>query len=205
VKQGKADKVSGRNVDVTIGVTSSLRRVTASLMGVFDSKAAQHSTPLNNRLRKNPLLFGVPFVMIMVVASYALVPFAQTKYELQDRKVSKVRLTVRTFATAETPSFDTLFYQVTKEQELGLENRKRKFDIREEYFASVFFQTPPSGSLRLTFRLPPETQREGYLMTGSPSASSGQPEHLSGACPPPEPSSKAAVTLPEYTIQGSGV
>jgi len=80
-------------------------------MGAFDSKSL-NTVPLNNTLRRNPLLFGVPFVIIMVVASYALVPFAQTKYELQDRKISKV----------------------SKEQELGLENRKRKFDIREEYF-----------------------------------------------------------------------
>lgn len=60
------------------------------VMGVFDSKPL-NAKPLNNRLRNNPILFGVPFVMIMVVASYALVPFVQTKYELQDRKVSKVR------------------------------------------------------------------------------------------------------------------
>jgi cytochrome c oxidase assembly protein subunit 16 len=59
-------------------------------MAAFDSRPL-NSTPLNNKLRKNPLLFGVPFVIIMVVASYALVPFAQTKYELQDRKISKVR------------------------------------------------------------------------------------------------------------------
>ena len=59
-------------------------------MGVFDSKPL-NTTPLNGTLRRNPLLFGVPFVMIMVIASYALVPFAQTKYELQDRRVSKVR------------------------------------------------------------------------------------------------------------------
>ena len=60
-------------------------------MGVFDSKPL-NTTPLNSTLRRNPLLFGVPFVMIMVVASYALVPLAQTKYELQDRKISKVRV-----------------------------------------------------------------------------------------------------------------
>jgi len=60
-------------------------------MGAFDSKPL-NTTPLNNKLRRNPLLFGVPFVLIMVVASYALVPFAQTKYELQDRRISKVRL-----------------------------------------------------------------------------------------------------------------
>jgi cytochrome c oxidase assembly protein subunit 16 len=59
-------------------------------MGVFDSKPL-NAPPLNNTLRRNPLLFGVPFVVIMVVASYALVPFAQTKYELQDRRISKVR------------------------------------------------------------------------------------------------------------------
>ena len=61
-------------------------------MGAFDPKPLG-STPFNNTLRKSPLLFGVPFVMIMVVASYALVPFVQTKYELQDRKISNVRLT----------------------------------------------------------------------------------------------------------------
>ena len=60
-------------------------------MGAFDSKPL-NTAPLNSTLRRNPLLFGVPFVMIMVVASYALVPFTQTKYELQDRRVSKVRL-----------------------------------------------------------------------------------------------------------------
>ena len=65
----------------------------ALVMVLFDSKPL-NTTPLNGRLRKSPLLFGVPFVVIMVVSSYALVPFMQTKYELQDRKVSKVRLTL---------------------------------------------------------------------------------------------------------------
>jgi len=131
-------------------------------MGVFDSKPL-NTTPLNNTLRKNPLLFGASFVMIMVVASYALVPFTQTKYELQDRRNSNVRL-------------NPVFYnynvdftrnpQVSKEQELGLENRKRKFDIREEYFASL----PPHPfprSLQFTSRLPLETQREGYRRLGA--------------------------------------
>lgn len=58
-------------------------------MGVFDSKPL-NTAPLNTTLRRNPLLFGASFVMIMVVASYALVPFAQTKYELQDRRNSNV-------------------------------------------------------------------------------------------------------------------
>lgn len=73
------------------GITFTCLSMPTLAMGVFDSKPL-NVTPLNNKLRKSPLLFGVPFVMIMVVASFALVPFLQTKYELQDRKVSKVCL-----------------------------------------------------------------------------------------------------------------
>jgi cytochrome c oxidase assembly protein subunit 16 len=49
-----------------------------------------NAPPINHRLRKNPLLFGIPFVLIIVGASYGLIPFAQTRYDLQDRKVSQV-------------------------------------------------------------------------------------------------------------------
>ena len=123
------------------------------VMAVFDSKPLT-ATHLNHRLRKNPLLFGVPFLMIMVVASYALVPFTQTKYELQDRKVSQV-------CTLPPPNprvpSQRIISQVTKEQELGLENRKRRFDIREEYFASV----SSTVSSLSTYPLSLETQRKG--------------------------------------------
>jgi hypothetical protein len=73
------------------GLQSGFIRDALLVMGVFDSRPLS-TTPLNNTLRKNPLLFGASFVMIMVVASYALVPFAQTEYELQDRRISKVCL-----------------------------------------------------------------------------------------------------------------
>jgi len=116
-------------------------------MGVLDSKPL-NATPLNNTLRRNPLLFGASFVMIMVVASYAFVPFAQTKYELQDRRNSKVRLDPSLLSPQcrSHPKF-----QVSKEQELGLENRKRKFDIRQEYFASLIPRsfTPDPSDLPL--------------------------------------------------------
>jgi len=80
-------------------------------MPVFPSRPL-NASPVNNILRRNPLLFGVPFLFIIAGASYGLIPFTQTRYELQDRKVS----------------------QLSKEQELGLGTHRRKFDIREEYF-----------------------------------------------------------------------
>jgi len=80
-------------------------------MPVFPSRPL-NASPVNNILRRNPLLFGVPFVLIIVGASYGLIPLTQTRYELQDRKVS----------------------QLSKEQELGLGANRKKFDIREEYF-----------------------------------------------------------------------
>jgi len=80
-------------------------------MPAFPSRPLNVS-PLNRTFRKYPLLFGIPFILIVAGASYGLIPFAQTRYELQDRKVS----------------------QVSKEQELGLDKHGKPFDIREEYF-----------------------------------------------------------------------
>jgi len=91
-------------------------------MGAFDSKPL-NTTPLNNKLRRNPLLFGVPFVVIMVVASYALVPFAQTKYELQDRKISKVRPQSQSSST-KNPEFYA--------ESLGLERAGTRLGESEE-------------------------------------------------------------------------
>ncbi|KAK7457012.1 Cytochrome oxidase assembly [Stygiomarasmius scandens] len=80
-------------------------------MGIFDSRPLNPST-LNRTISKYPALFGIPFVLIMVVASYGLTPLAQTRYDMHDQRVK----------------------QVTKEQELRLDKDRKKFDIREEYF-----------------------------------------------------------------------
>ncbi|KAH8114007.1 cytochrome c oxidase assembly protein COX16-domain-containing protein [Phellopilus nigrolimitatus] len=66
---------------------------------------------LNSMLRKYPALFGMPFVLI-VGASFAMTPFTRTRYDLQNQRNSSV----------------------SKEDELGLNQRKKKFDIREEYY-----------------------------------------------------------------------
>ncbi|KAF5378285.1 hypothetical protein D9615_008714 [Tricholomella constricta] len=80
-------------------------------MAVFASKPWRQ-TPMHRTIKKYPGLFGVPFVLIMVAASYGLTTFTQTRYDLHDQKVK----------------------QVTKEQELNLDKNRKKFDIREEYF-----------------------------------------------------------------------
>ncbi|KAF8967290.1 cytochrome c oxidase assembly protein COX16-domain-containing protein [Flammula alnicola] len=67
---------------------------------------------MNQIVRKHPGLFGVPFVLIIVAASFGLTTFTQTRYDMHDRKVK----------------------HVTKEEELKLDKNRKKFDIREEYF-----------------------------------------------------------------------
>ncbi|KAL6301642.1 cytochrome c oxidase assembly protein COX16-domain-containing protein [Sparassis latifolia] len=76
---------------------------------------ASHSlraSPVHRTLRRHPSLFGVPFVLIIVGASFAMQSFTQTRYDLHDQKIS----------------------QVNKEEELGLAKNRKKFDIREEYY-----------------------------------------------------------------------
>ncbi|GLB34511.1 putative cytochrome c oxidase assembly protein COX16 [Lyophyllum shimeji] len=80
-------------------------------MAVFESKPFREPA-LNRTIKRYPALFGVPFVLLMVAASYGLTTFTQTRYDLHDQKVK----------------------QLTKEQELNLDKKRKKFDIREEYF-----------------------------------------------------------------------
>ena len=41
--------------------------------------------------RRHPALFGVPFVLLIVGASFGMQQFTQTRYDLQSQKVSAVR------------------------------------------------------------------------------------------------------------------
>jgi len=83
-------------------------------MAVFESQPFQQKTKssMNRLVRKHPGLFGVPFVLMMVAASFGMTAFTQTRYDVPDQKVK----------------------HVTKEQELRLDKNRKKFDIREEYF-----------------------------------------------------------------------
>ncbi|KDQ16363.1 hypothetical protein BOTBODRAFT_130168 [Botryobasidium botryosum FD-172 SS1] len=83
-------------------------------MAVFPSESFPPRPPstLNRQIRRNPLLFGIPFILTIVGASFALQTVTQTRYDLHDRKVT----------------------QVSKEEELKMSKNRKKFDIREEYY-----------------------------------------------------------------------
>lgn len=67
-------------------------------------------------MKKHPfLLFGLPFMSVIVAGSFILTPAAAIRYEKYDRKVR----------------------QVSREEQLGLGQRKRRVDIREEYYVSL--------------------------------------------------------------------
>ena len=105
-------------------------------MPVFPSKPFR--TPsLNNALRRHPALFGVPFILIIVGASFGLQTLTQTRYDLHNQKVTQVRgvrLPWLKQPEAQTNALRVL--KVTKEEALGLDKNKRNFDIREEYYVS---------------------------------------------------------------------
>jgi hypothetical protein len=69
-------------------------------------------------MAKRPfLLFGLPFMSVIVGASFVLTPATAIRYERHDRKVR----------------------QMTRDEELGVGKAGRKVDIREEYFVCPFF------------------------------------------------------------------
>jgi len=80
-------------------------------MAAFSSKPINEK-PLTRTIRRYPALFGVPFVLLMVVASYGLSTFTQTRYDLHDQRVKTM----------------------SKQQELNLKKDRKRVDIREEYF-----------------------------------------------------------------------
>jgi len=83
----------------------------------YRSAAYSNTFPARYRaaLAKRPfLLFGLPFLAIIVGGSFVLTPATAVRYERHDRKVR----------------------QMTREEELSLGKAGRKFDMREEYYVS---------------------------------------------------------------------
>ena len=62
----------------------------SSPMPVFPSNPLRTS-PIHATLRKYPGLFGIPFLILMVGASFGLESFTQVRYDLHDQKVQNVR------------------------------------------------------------------------------------------------------------------
>ncbi|GAA6024520.1 hypothetical protein JCM10207_000405 [Rhodosporidiobolus poonsookiae] len=81
-------------------------------MPAFSNKPVNPSA-LTLSLRRSPfLLFGLPFLSVVVLSSFALSHFTQTRYDLRDQKVQAV----------------------SREEELGMRKDRRKIDVREEYY-----------------------------------------------------------------------
>ena len=77
----------------------------------------------------------------MVGASFGLQSFTQTRYDLHRQKVTQVRTRPPynfLFFTVPVRVFKSflLYFQMSREQELGLDRNRKKFDAREEYFVS---------------------------------------------------------------------
>lgn len=60
------------------------------------------------------VLFGLPFIAVIVAGSFVLTPATAIRYEKHDRKVR----------------------QMSQEEALGLKKGARKVDMREEYYVS---------------------------------------------------------------------
>ncbi|OAQ59902.1 cytochrome c oxidase assembly protein COX16 [Pochonia chlamydosporia 170] len=64
-------------------------------------------------MNKHPfVMFGLPFIAVVIAGSFVLTPATAIRYERHDRKVR----------------------QMTKEEELGVRRAARKVDMKEEYY-----------------------------------------------------------------------
>jgi cytochrome c oxidase assembly protein subunit 16 len=100
-------------------------------MAVFPSKkfksAADASTfaaKYRAMMAKHPfLLFGLPFMSVIVAGSFVLTPATAIRYERHDRRVR----------------------QMTRDEELGVGKAGRKVNIKDEYYVSGFYLHLPSS------------------------------------------------------------
>jgi cytochrome c oxidase assembly protein subunit 16 len=89
-------------------------------MPAFQRKRFVSSSELNSLgqryrglMQKHPfLLFGLPFLTVIIGGSFVLTPATAIRYEKYDRKVR----------------------QMTKNEELNVRKGARKVDMREEYY-----------------------------------------------------------------------
>src|SRR5277367_6258616 len=77
-------------------------------------------------LAKHPfLLFGLPFILTMVAGSFFLTPATAIRYEKHDRRVRRM----------------------TQEEALEVGSKRRKVDMKEEYYRPCASCCPPRAPL----------------------------------------------------------
>ncbi|TPX13911.1 uncharacterized protein E0L32_005611 [Thyridium curvatum] len=89
-------------------------------MAVFQNKKFRSAADANTfaaryraAMAKHPfLLFGLPFMSVIIAGSFVLTPATAIRYEKHDRKVR----------------------QMTRDEELGVGKSGRRVDMREEYY-----------------------------------------------------------------------
>lgn len=92
-------------------------------MAVFQSKkfrgaadAGTFAAKYRASMARHPfLLFGLPFMSVIVAGSFVLTPAAAVRYEKHDRRVR----------------------QMTREEELGVGKGGRRVNMKEEYYVSL--------------------------------------------------------------------
>lgn len=82
-------------------------------MPPLPNRPPKGASTFNKLMRRNPALFGIPFVCLIVGGSFGLSNLTQIRYDIHDQRTRKV--------------------SGQEEQQLA-SKKKRKFDIREEYF-----------------------------------------------------------------------
>lgn len=93
-----------------------------TIMAVFQNKKFRSAADANTfaaryraAMAKHPfLLFGLPFMSVIIAGSFVLTPATAIRYEKHDRKVR----------------------QMTRDEELGVGKSGRRVDMREEYYVS---------------------------------------------------------------------
>lgn len=104
------------------------------------SPSASRVQQVLRSLRQRPfLLFGMPFLSLMVVSSFALQNLTKTRYDYQSSKTSTM----------------------TMEEGLGMSKDRKRVDIREEYFVSPSFWTSQDGADGLEETQQPRTDTVG--------------------------------------------
>jgi cytochrome c oxidase assembly protein subunit 16 len=84
-------------------------------MPAFSSRSRSPTHPILAQVRRHPfILFGLPFLSLVVASSFALQAFTQTRYDYDGQKV-------QTLSQAEA---------------LGMDKNRKRVDIREEYYVS---------------------------------------------------------------------
>lgn len=97
-----------------------LRATRLAIMPPFATRPlnSTKSHPIFAQIRRHPfILFGIPFIGIIVGSSFALQAFTQTRYDYQETKVKSVG----------------------KEEELGMKSGRRKIDLKEEYYVRFYY------------------------------------------------------------------